>query len=229
MVPAKEVKAGRADVFRKYRTVMVAVAAAAIGGIIWAGAQGPTEAVVAQESPAGISATENPSPPTAPEILVPGPPATSDAAAPAPPAAPEAPGPAPEAPGQAPLPEQQPDSPPPANVPLDVPVDVPSVVVNDCTSLESSLTEYQETAKSVGPTGYRMLLVGLDNLEGMVGSLASSDQQYEPVMQEISDVRRQWSSALSAHDAGITAEADKASQEALASLQTARDSLKCTS
>lgn len=223
MVPAKEVKAGRNDVFRKYRIVMVAVAAAAIGGIIWAGSQGPTEAVVAQESPAGISATENPSTAASPEILVPGPVATSDAAAPAPPAQ------VPEAPGQAPLPEQQPDNPPPANVPLDVPVDVPSGAVNDCTSLESSLTEYRETAKSVGPTGYRMLLVGLDNLEGMVGSLASSDQQYEPVMQELSDVRRQWSSALSAHDAGITAEAEKASQEALASLQTARDSLKCTS
>ncbi|MGX9901866.1 hypothetical protein ACW0JT_22165 [Arthrobacter sp. SA17] len=153
MVPAKEVKAGRTDVFRKYRTVMVAVAAAAIGGIIWAGAQGPTEAVVAQESPAGISATENPSPTTPPEILVPGPAATSDAGAPAPPAAPEAPEPVPGAPGQPPLPEQQPDNPPPAKVPLDVPVDVPSVVVNDCTSLESSLTEYQETAKSVGPRG----------------------------------------------------------------------------
>ncbi|WP_309106930.1 hypothetical protein [Arthrobacter sp.] len=222
MLPVNEVKAGRNDVFRKYRIVMVAVAAAAIGGIIWAGSQGTPKAVVAQE-PAGISATESSSTATSPEIPVPGPVATPDEAAPAPPAQ------GPEAPGQEPLPEQQPDNPPPANVPLDVPVNVPQAAVNDCTSLESSLTEYQETAKSVGPTGYRMLLVGLDNLEGMVGSLASSDQQYEPVMQELSDVRRQWSSALSAHDAGITAEADKASQEAQASLQTARDSLKCTS
>jgi type IV secretory pathway VirB10-like protein len=229
MLPGKEVKAERNNVFRKYRIVMVAVAAAATGGIVWAGAQGATQAVVAQESPAAISASANPSTATSPEVPVPGPGASSEApAAPAAPSAPspEAPAPAPAAPEQQPA---QPENPQRANVPADVPVDVPSVAVNDCASLQASLTEYQETAKSVGPTGFRMLLVGLDNLEGMVGSLASSDQQYEPVMQELSDVRREWSSALSAHDAGITAEADKASQEALASLQTARDSLTCTS
>jgi hypothetical protein len=223
MLPVKEGKAGRNNVFRKYWIVMVAIAAVAIGGIVWTGSQGATpEAVVTHESPAGISTTENPSLAPAPENPAPGAEATPDAVTPG--AA---------APAPAPTSEQQqtaePQNPGPADVPADVPVDVPSVVVNDCRSLQASLAEYEETAKAVGPTGFRMLLVGLDNLEGMVGTLASSDQQYEPVMLGLSDVRREWSTALSAHDNGIASEADKASREALASLQTARDSLTCTS
>lgn len=219
--------------FRKYLMLVLAVvAAAAVGTGIWIISPGATpETAGAPGSPAWVSDAPASGPATpVPDSPVPDSPvpdsAVPDSAVPEPAtAAPEQP--ADAAPPAAP--EDQRPQPADNSAAPDAPVRVPSAVVSDCTTLRSSLAEYQETAKTVGPPGFRTLLMGLEDLEGAVDSMASSNEQYVSVLQELGDVRRQWSTALSALDDGMDADAEMAAGEALISLQTARDSLVCTS
>ncbi len=72
-----------------------------------------------------------------------------------------------------------------------------------------------------------MLLMGLDELSGSVEILAATDDAYEPVVENISVVRRQWSTSYADFESGAAADAAKSSQAGMDTLQATAASLLC--
>ncbi len=104
---------------------------------------------------------------------------------------------------------------------------LPARSVGSCVELKNTLAAYQQAGLKSGPSGFEMLLMGLDELSGSVEILAATDDAYQPVVENISVVRRQWSTSYAAFESGDAADAAKASQAGMDTLQAIGDSLLC--
>lgn len=211
---------------RRHLIAAIAVVlAVAVGGAIWAGAAagpgGRQEAALGSNtgsptSPgagdAGAAAASDDATSTTPA----GPPdaaAPSDAATPTDPAAGGS-GPDATAPsdGAAALPA--PDS-------------LPARSASSCDGLKTALADYQVAGQKSGPAGFEMLLMGLDELSGSAEIMASTDDMYQPVVEAISQVRRQWSTSYTAYEDGSAEAAAKEAQNGVDTLKAADDGLPC--
>lgn len=116
---------------------------------------------------------------------------------------------------------------PAATAPADPASLIPAHAVRNCSNVRTVLAAFRAAGGKAGPDGLRELLLGLDDFSTNVEAVAGNDDSLQAVVRGISDVRRQWSTALSDSDGGVPGAAAKAKQDGFNTLQGLVNSLAC--
>lgn len=94
-----------------------------------------------------------------------------------------------------------------------------------CRAVVERLGEYREVATDLAPD--RFLLEALDEFEAQIDTLSDDQDWGDRIIEDLTTVRREWVTALSAESSGDDAEAERRNDAALTSLEKAIDDAAC--
>lgn len=94
-----------------------------------------------------------------------------------------------------------------------------------CRAVVERLGEYRDVATDLAPD--RFLLEALDEFEAQIDTLADDQDWGDRIIEDLTTVRREWVTALSAESSGDDAEAERRTDAALTSLEEAIDDAAC--
>jgi hypothetical protein len=94
-----------------------------------------------------------------------------------------------------------------------------------CRAVVERLGEYRDVATDLAPD--RFLLEALDEFEAQIDTLSDDQDWGDRIIEDLTTVRREWVTALSAESSGDDAEAERRNDAALTSLGEAIDDAAC--